>query len=572
MDDGEQWVIRRASVFSGAAAMPGLHDVWISGERIVAVTPTDASARADLPSLDARGRRLSAGFTDAHAHLDREGLRARLTPLGAPRSRQELLDRIAEAVARALPGEWIVTEPLGTPPDYPDAVLPGSDVLPTLRELDAVSPENPVYIRPIWGYWNPGVPLVSVANSLALALCGVDVETPAPSPRVTIDRDESGLTGVFVERTAQPIVEHALLPALPGFDVVDRMAGVREGIRVYNRHGTTSVFEGHGLAAPSVSAYGLVAGERAASMKATIMLSADWRSESFERVGDVVSEWQRWAASRSRRIGVPGIYVEPVSDGDHAPRRARHPQTGWAGFTAASVQDRDALQALLDEAARARIRVSTIFPGIAEMMESTARRVGDIRDLRWVVSHQQVFTEADLERIARLGIVVTTIAGHQIHRTGEHAARVRDPHARVVPLRSMLDRGIPFALGSDNRPPSLFDSMQHVVLRRGRGGTVVDPDQALTPSEALSAMTQGGAFLVQAEHDRGEVRAGMRADLVIFRDDPLTVAPAELSSVETDAVIVDGSLVIGDGERRPGSRPERFGLLTQVRRGTPRGT
>jgi hypothetical protein len=37
---------------------------------------------------------------------------------------------------------------------------------------------------------------------------------------------------------------------------------------------------------------------------------------------------------------------------------------------------------------------------------------------------------------------VTPMTGHQLHQTGERAAGDRDPRAREVPLRRMLERGI----------------------------------------------------------------------------------------------------------------------------------
>ena len=72
----------------------------------------------------------------------------------AVRSIRDIQDRIAELARGKQPGEWIVTMPIGDPPYYFDV----PDILaekrwPTRQELDAAAPNNPVYIRSIWGFW-----------------------------------------------------------------------------------------------------------------------------------------------------------------------------------------------------------------------------------------------------------------------------------------------------------------------------------------------------------------------------------------------------------------------------------
>src|SRR5258708_12100006 len=146
--------------------------------------------------------------------------------------------------------------PIGEPPVYEGV----RDNLaekrwPARRDLDRVAPNHPVYIRAIWGHWRNPLPLVSMANSRALARAGIDRDTRSPAPSIEIERDARGEpTGVLIERTYKPLVEHTLMAVAPRFTLEDRVTGLAESMRAYNRCGTPSVFEGPALSPAALPA------------------------------------------------------------------------------------------------------------------------------------------------------------------------------------------------------------------------------------------------------------------------------------------------------------------------------
>ena len=161
----------------------------IAGGRVVAT-----GGRADVRRWRDRrtrvvplgGATVVPGLVDAHAHLDREGLKSVYPAPAGCRSIVDLQALLRRLAADRKPGEWIVTMPLGDPPfyfDVPANLKEGR--FPTRWELDRVAPRNPVYIRAIWGYWRHTLPLVSIANSEALRRAGVTRETVPPWEGVT---------------------------------------------------------------------------------------------------------------------------------------------------------------------------------------------------------------------------------------------------------------------------------------------------------------------------------------------------------------------------------------------------
>lgn len=55
----------------------------------------------------------------------------------------------------------------------------------------------------------------------------------------------------------RPAVEFDLLPAVPRFGLRERIEGLRLSMRLYNAVGTTSIYEGHGVAAETIAATAL---------------------------------------------------------------------------------------------------------------------------------------------------------------------------------------------------------------------------------------------------------------------------------------------------------------------------
>ena len=233
--------------------------IAVCGENIQAVgSDADVLALAgpDTITIDLRGRTVIPGIVDIHAHMDREGLKVLHPSPEGFRSIPGILDIVRGEVATKRPGEWVVTMPIGDPPNYadlPDSLEEGR--YHTRLELDRVSPHNPVYIRGIWTPWDVP-PSVSVANSLAMKKAGIDRNTPVPDPSVTIETDSSGEpNGIFIDRNRFPTVEFTLMRVVPRFTHGQRVQALKDSMRLYNSVGTTGTYEGHGVAHEVLRAY-----------------------------------------------------------------------------------------------------------------------------------------------------------------------------------------------------------------------------------------------------------------------------------------------------------------------------
>ncbi len=115
----------------------------------------------------------------------------------------------------------------------------------------------------------------------------------------------------------------------------------------------------------------------------------------------------------------------------------------------------------------------------------------------------------------------------------------------LLPLRSLLGRGIVTAGGTDTWPPNSFLGIRFAVERCSRSGLPIDPAQGLSPAQALGLYTTEAARLL-GEHKRiGALRPGMEADLVVTEMDVLHTPAATLDRPGILATFVGGELVHG---------------------------
>lgn len=519
---------------------------------LVTTTGTRAQVERRRPHparvIDLRGATVIPGLVDAHAHLDREGLKLLYPSLARCRSIADIQRLIRTQAARRKPGEWIVTMPVGAPPFYqgvPDCLAERR--WPTRADLDAAAPDHPVYIRGIWGYWNRP-PVYSVANSRALERAGVTRDT-VPPPGVEIVKDAAGQpTGVFVERNLIQVLEFTLMREVPRFTPDDRRRALGLSQRHYAARGVTAVYEGHGIAPEVLAAYRESHALGEMRLRCSLAVSPTWSASEAARAMPALAAWAGGRGLGDDRLRVGGICLHYGGDAEVA--RILHgaqPYTGWAGFVE-SANDPAAYAEQAELAARHGLRVNTLvtrcLPEVLDVWEAVARR-HPIRDLRWVLVHLNAATPEQLARIRRLGAVATTNPISYLYRSAsDEVAKLGGAADQLLPHRSLARHKIPFGIATDNKPADPWVAFAAVVARRDmRTGVVVGERERLTRIQALTALTQGGAAVTFAERERGRLAPGWAADLAVLEHDPLTAPLETLVGQTARLTLVGGEIV-----------------------------
>ena len=503
--------------------------------------------------LDLAGRTMVPGFYDAHPHLDRMGLRDLCgVKIAHCTSVAEICAAVKEAAAHTPAGEWIVTLPMGTPPEgyVFDASQLAEHRFPDRRDLDRAAPDHPVYIRSPWGWWSR-LPLPSVANSRALELAGITRDT-LPPPKVEIIKDAAGEpTGVFLERNWAPILEYTLFTVVPRFTYEDRYAGLRYAVRESSAAGTTAAFEGHGVTPQVIDAYRRLEAAGELSVRMQLPLSVPSAAFGDRKVGEMLGQWAGRLAGRGSDAGTAGLLREEglcldVADPNSARIIARgYPYEQWAGHFYQSLPH-ERLVALGLEAAKLGIRVCTLVCYELERVLCAFEEIDaqvPIRDRRWVAVHVTEATPCQLRRIKALGLVATVTPGFMY--MAQTRFNLQALGERGTPIRALLDSGIPVALSTDGVPHSMLFAMWEALARWDNDGRQALGESGLSRLEALRLATVAGHYLTWDEATRGPLAPGMAADFVVLDDDPLTCDVDRIRHIGVERTFVAGRQVHG---------------------------
>ena len=538
-----------AALGSGDRVHQGLA---VRGRHVLAVgsdSEMRSLQRPDFEVIDLQGRVVIPGIIDIHAHMDREALKRAGVSLEGARSIPDILAIVKREVDKARPGEWVVTMPIGDPPNYadmPESLVEGR--FPTRWDLDQVSPDNPVYIRGIWTPWNVP-PSVAVANSRALELAGIDRHTREPDSSVTIDRDDAGEpTGVLMDSAQFPSLEFTLMKVVPRFTEQQRVDALRESMRLYNSVGTTGAYEGHGVAPEVLRAYKRLWDDGDMTVRCRLVLSPAWKS-----VAEAALEMERWSYSASGAgfgddmLNISGYYIQHRGGQYTAEARAAElPFTGWAGFSP-GYNPPAQFRTLSMMAAHHNLRVNTIVRNnldeVLDIFEEVHQET-PIDQRRWIIAHVRETTAEQMRRIRDLGLVIETIPLTELWLRGGPLVEDPETAALVVPHRSYFRNEVRFGLGTDNKPFNPFVTLWSTIARKERrSGAVLGPEESLSRMDALRAFTLGGAYYSFEEDRRGSLEPGKLADLAVLSGDLFTIPEDDIPGLHSVLTMVDGRVV-----------------------------
>ena len=498
--------------------------------RVLAVgsdTAVEALAGPRTTRIALRGATVLPGLTDAHLHVESLGASLEQLDLAGVPSLAEARQRARHAAAQLPAGAWLLGRGWDQN-DWPERRFPAAS------DLDVG--EHPAFLERVDGH-------AAWVDARALALAGIDERTPDP-PGGRILRDAGGRpTGVLVD-AAVGLVQARIPPP----DEATRLRRLQRGLEACARLGLTEVHDA-GVDLAGVALYKRLLAQGRLPVRVYVMLSAgDFLARGAQLVpevglGDGRLTVRAVKAYADGALGSRGaLLLQPYSD-----------EPGQRGLPASEAGD---FARLLDLALARGFQVATHAIGDAAnrlVLDAYARAFAqggvDGAARRFRVEHAQIVAAEDAPRFRQLGVIPSVQPTHctsDMPWAGERLGPAR--LAGAYRWRSFLDLGLPLPGGSDapveSADPRL--GLYAAVTRQDRAGQPAggwQPQERVTPAEALAMFTRHAAFAAFEEQERGRLAPGLRADLTVLDRDPLSAPAAALLEARVLYTVVDGQLV-----------------------------
>lgn len=483
--------------------------------------------------VDLQGKTVVPGLMDSHSHMIGAGTAQTTAQVIRTKTVADAQAIIADFIkSKKVPaGQWVQTSRW-----HPPSQLREQRYL-TRQELDAVSPDHPVFVQTVGHF--------AMANTKALQLAGISRTTKDPVGG-KIFRDANGDATGVLEETAIDLVSDKI--PKPTFDQL--LVQLTAAQRIYNESGITSTVDA-ALSEEQIKAYFTLAERGQSSVRTGVMwISRAATASEFEQMLE-----QARFKDNSGNDWVRTAGIKIVADGGMTLKsaRVREAYADDAHNHGTLALDPDAYKQSVLLANKHGWRVGTHAVGDAAVdlvldAYAGADKQKSIRDRRFIVIHGSLMTRDQIVRAKQLGVRVDA---QNIFMWDKAATveRYMGPVLanRAVPSRWLLDTlGVEgTAAGTDNQVNILnpFVGLYVMVTRKDPNGKVYGADQALTRQEALRLYTNAGPYYTFEEKKKGSIEVGKFADMVVLSADYLAVPDAQIKDIKPLQTIVGGKVV-----------------------------
>lgn len=479
------------------------------------------------------------GFNDAHCHPSlaaMDAVRLNLAP-GRVNTVADVRRQLAHAASQVPAGAWIIAQ------GYNPARMPHGYSVDRWF-LDSVSTDHRIAIVLSSVH-------AAITNSAGLQEAGY-VEDSSTPPGGQLGRDGAGaLNGWLYERAWLDLwlpgpARSPWIPAPSAETLVEALAGVN---RRLHSAGLTSYCD----ALVSPSEWRLYDAARRANVLTPRVGMLLWHS--YTTLSDQLGMGAGFGDERLRFVGTKLMLDGSLSGGTCLCVEPYSSASG--GDNGIQLLSEQELGAIVDGVHRAGGRVAVHANGdraveLAVGAIESARASLPANGVSHRIEHCSLVNDNLIERIAKANITVLPFGafinyhGNALrHYYGDDRARSACAHG------SFLRAGVTVAGASDHPvgPVEPLPAIQTMVTRETDDGTVLGPDQRLSPLQALQLYTAGSAAATGESHIKGMLAPGYLADFTVLGRNVLQIDPHEIADTPVLSTWVGAECVWSSDEQ-----------------------
>lgn len=520
------FIIKNAKIFTSDESNLHAEAVAVKANRIIYVGNNEGveKYRGDKTRvIDGQGHTLTPGFIDTHVHLLWGSIWMGNAQLQEVKTKDDLKKVLLDFADKTKTDIWVI----GRGIRY--------NIVSTRQELDEIIADRPVYIGAFDGH-------TAWANTKALEMAGILHDDGREMPNGIVVRDENGIaTGELRENDAMDTV----MKLVPVPDNNRKRELLKLAIQEFNKTGITSVHNMNGeMEEMMVYAALEDAGEMHMRVYVPYHVKPETKEEQLKEAMEMAKVQMDYVRGGAAKFFMDGVWesytafnVEPYAD---VPETKVEPIFSLEHFTRmATACDKLGLQVAVHCCGDAAVRQA--LDGYEAVQKANGKR-----DSRHRVEHIEVCQPEDMPRFKELGVIASMQTSHSPFSLEDDVVWTKRTGPQRWPYsfawRALKNAGAHMSLGSD-WTVAPFDPMINIYVALNRKQLGDSPDQRLTLEECIIGYTRDAAYVEFKEHEKGQIKEGYLADLVLFSHDLFEVEPKEIRSAKPVLTLFDGQIV-----------------------------
>lgn len=445
--------------------------------------------------IDAQGKDVYPGFTDAHGHILSYAKQLLSADLVGSKSMDEVLVRLEKYQSKNK-RKFIVGRGW-------DQSLWGTTEFPTNEQLNELFPTTPVCLIRIDGH-------ALLANDACLKLAKITSETKIEGGIIHLK--DGKCSGLLVDNAMNPV--YALIPEFPKNEIINAISDIQDELFQY---GITGVHEA-GIENKDIALFKEMIDKHDFDLNLYAMLMPSKENIAFARKNGIYTYKNMLIRSfkvmGDGALGSRGALLkQPYSD-----------QHDHHGVLTTSIEDMKRIATICEETGY-QMNTHAIGDSTNKILLDLYERIFEVnKDHRWRIEHAQVIDPKDFELFSKYAVFPSVQPTHAV--SDQRWAEQRLGRKRMIgayAYKSLLSQFGMLAIGTDF-PIELTDPFLtiHAAVQRTNIDNIPSggfySKEALTIEECIKGMTSWAAFASFQENELGTLEKNKDATLVIFEN------------------------------------------------------
>ena len=459
------------------------------------------------------------GLIDAHCHFYHYGLGLNELNLKGCKSFSEVIEKVKNHAIEN-PTGWL--EGRGW-----DHTTWEVKQYPNNKILDSLFPNRPVLLKRIDGH-------AALANTAALEKAGITNTTIIPGGEIEIKDGE--LTGILIDNGVDRVFD-----AIPSPTRDQQINGLMKAQRNCFNAGLTSVV----CAGLDIDVIMLMDSlHKTGDLKMKVYAMLNPKAINFDWAKN-----QQGKPFKTDKLHVRSFKL--YADGSLGSRgallkEAYCDKTGHFGLPVLSYYQLDSFANIINEMGY-QVNTHCIGDSANSMMLNLyGKYLGGKNDKRWRIEHAQVVDTADFNLFSKYSILPSV---QPTHATSDmrwaHERLCSSRMAGAYAYRKLLGTNGILPLGTDFPVENIYplETYFAAVYRAKNGSPAFQPQDSLTPEEAIKGMTSWAAYSCFEEDEKGSLAIGKWADFTILNKSLENATKNDFESTKVISTFINGKKV-----------------------------